>query len=81
MSVLDDVAAERQRQIGAGFDALHDDAHERHEIICHPTWGAMARVEKALRSGDRLDLIQAAAMIVAEVERLDRAAVAAPRRD
>lgn len=32
MSVLDDVAAERQRQIDSGFDALHDDAHERHEM-------------------------------------------------
>ena len=89
MSVLDEVAAERQRQIGKGYDAAHDDRHDDGML-----GGAAGLI--ALGSPDYIDdynsapdvahhvfgkysddrrrqLIISAAMIVAEIERLDRA--------
>ncbi len=77
------IRVERQKQIAAGYDAAHDDLHAHREIISAP-WGALCRLEEAFGSNfavpgycespyrDRL--IQVAAMIVAEIERVDRAA-------
>lgn len=108
-SVYDEIAAERLRQVGKGYDAAHDDGHVKGEIV-------MAAISFALRAtrdnGDtpifagigfaplraernfgwigagglfwpwvepfpweddrRTRLIKAGALIVAEIERLDR---------
>lgn len=98
MSVIEEIAAERKRQVEAeGFDATHDDQHSNGEIsdaaLCYGNevrWRRMfgKTVEKSLIQGppaawpwarewwkpknDRRDLIRAAALIVAEIERLDR---------
>lgn len=75
-----DVANERKRQIDAGYDDAHDDAHSQGQIIREP-WGALGRLNAASRAIVRADfpvetlrnlLVQSAAMIVAEIERLDR---------
>ena len=75
---IEDVMAERQRQIGKGYDSAHDDNHVAGDII-NSSWGALARIYAAQdrgMSGDvngyRKYLVQAAAQIVAEIERIDR---------
>lgn len=94
--VIQEIAAERARQMGAeGWDIKHDDEHDRGEL-------AYAAACYAFVAGDqgrgepsewraplvywpwdqswwkpkdaRRNLIRAAALIVAEIERLDRAA-------
>jgi len=72
--------AERQNQIGLGRDPAHDDSHERGELIWMP-WGALNRLVRATQirrdgplSEYRRRLVQAGALILAELERLDRAA-------
>jgi len=106
MSALDDIAAERRRQIEVeGWTPEHDDRHERGEMlraaICYAT-NAIVRatllaegkpasfVDKASRSAGvpaswpwdhgwwkptdaRRNLVKAGALILAEIERLDRA--------
>ncbi|CAM3520105.1 hypothetical protein G6L26_007630 [Agrobacterium radiobacter] len=81
--VMASIAEERKRQIAKGYDASHDDAHNTYEII-DSSWGAAARISVARSfrdqhniSGYKAALIQAAAQIVAEIERLDRAAAPA----
>jgi hypothetical protein len=81
--VFREIADERNRQAAKGFDAVHDDAHQHRQIIYARHWGALDRLEEA--NGRcfgfpeyRGDLIKVLAMIVAEVERLDRAALAQP---
>jgi hypothetical protein len=112
VTVLDEIAAERQKQITKGYDAAHDDTHDRGEL-------RLAAASYALRAGKHGDqplyasvgrhplraernfgwiglgglvwpfeeeftcdatprerLIAAAALIVAEIERLDRLALA-----
>lgn len=81
--MLDEIAAERRRQIAKGYDAAHDDAHKDGAIL-HADWGAQARLDDAIDATpdddntgnpvlERRKLIEAAALIVAEIERLDRA--------
>ena len=92
MSVIDEIAAERKRQVeGEGFASTHDDRHRNDEMVkaavCYAlgmtyefgNWGASLWP----RSWDlrwwkpttrRRDLIKAGALIVAEIERLDRLA-------
>jgi hypothetical protein len=96
MSVIDEIAAERKRQIEQeGWTHQHDDEHDSGEL-------AAAGAAYAINAADRLhpqsqgdgnneqpmfwpwspewwkprnprrDLIRAAALIVAEIERLDR---------
>lgn len=70
------ILAERERQISKGYDAAHDDQHVHREIICAPHWGVFDRILLWSDKGDegyRRSLIEAAAMIVAEIERVDRA--------
>lgn len=101
MSVLDEIAAERRRQIEVeGFTPDHDAYHANGEIAraaaCYAwlagiPWDRSVRIADVLcaREGTpqwpwepswwkpkdrRRDLIRAAALIVAEIERLDRAA-------
>lgn len=77
--IMQEIEAERRRQIAKGYDAAHDDNHDGGEIILAQRWGAMARLGDAAcmitySTNGRAMLIETAAMIVAEVERIDRAA-------
>ena len=70
-AALADVAAERRRQVDVAGWVRHDDAHSD---------GALARaagcyaLHAGLESSRRRDLVKAGALILAEIERLDRAA-------
>ncbi len=82
-SAFQAIADERLRQIGKGYDAAHDDRHVAGEIIS-ATWGASARLwdaQECAVSGDiagyKKYLVQAAAQIVAEYGRVERAAAPA----
>ena len=99
MSVLDEIAAERRRQIEVeGWGPEHDDEHDEGEMAfaaaCYAISGGVPENQRG--KSDRLiaaiqfvwptqwewkwwkpkdrrrDLIRAAALIVAEIERLDR---------
>lgn len=104
MSAIEDIAAERQRQISAeGWTPEHDDSHEGGQLAraaaCYAIgdthasrgWGdewhsggsSSARIklwpwdrEWWKPSSRRRDLVKAAALIVAEIDRLDRAKAA-----
>jgi hypothetical protein len=75
-TVLDEIGAERAHQIAKGFTADHDDGHAGELLYAHP-WGAEARLDRALVATSstlrRRLLVEAAALIVAEIERHDRA--------
>ena len=92
--VLDDIAAERQRQCLKGYDAAHDDKHNDGEIALGAALYAIPyempgmEQDNFIRLHMMLDLsydwslkpepdhrkrlVKAAAMLVAEIERLDR---------
>jgi hypothetical protein len=74
--VLDDIAAKRAHQVAKGWTAAHDDTHDAGELL-YASWGAEERLDLALKatsSAERRDLlVDAAALIVAEIERHDRA--------
>lgn len=98
MNVLEEVAAERRRQVEVeGWTPGHDDEHARGELAiaaicyadpdpyrCPVPKGGRECDHKPRRwpwsrdwwkpKGRRRDLIRAIALLVAEVERLDRAA-------
>jgi len=92
LSVVDEIAQERRRQIEAeGFNAEHDAQHGPGELAlagaCYALWDfpvlEVNRIAKELwpwadrwwkPKSVRHDLIRAAALIVAEIERLDRGA-------
>lgn len=84
--VIAEVAAERERQKQAlGWTAEHDDTHADGEILEAAVafvWGALGVDHDPVWKSDRPDrtprqkLIRAAALIVAEIERLDRASTA-----
>lgn len=106
MSVIDEIAAERRRQVEAeGWTAEHDDSHNLGELASaagvYAFGAAVDDAERGVmddfgRSGTphrvhrlwpwapewfkptsrRRDLIKAAALIVAEIERLDRLSAA-----
>lgn len=77
MSVIDEIGAERHYQQIRGFTVEHDDQHTDGSLIHvasdilaqrYDRWGIMRK-----NSGDRRrQLIIAAALIAAEVQRLDR---------
>jgi len=95
MAVIDEIAAERRRQVEAeGCTPAHDDQHRNGEMAaaaaCYalpgiPLRDRIANVPKAWPwsrewwkpKDRRRDLIRAAALLVAEIERLDRATAAA----
>lgn len=93
--ILSEIAAERGRQIAKGYDAAHDDQHTDGELATAAGLIALSDYDLIVDDGpadtlaavvlDRHDdererLIIAAAMIVAEIERLDRAStLAAPK--
>ncbi|RWF44250.1 MAG: hypothetical protein EOS65_02420 [Mesorhizobium sp.] len=92
---LDDIAAERQRQISAeGWTVEHDDEHDQGEMAlaaaCYAYEATRTEHQRSLDDGfappmwpwaerwwkpttRRRDLVKAGALIVAEIERLDRA--------
>jgi hypothetical protein len=100
MTILEEVAAERRRQIAEGYDAAHDDRHKDgsiaraagayalHEqsalvLLGPPSRPYRSRMVSAVwwwpwnqesyqPGAPRERLIKAAALIVAEIERLDR---------
>jgi hypothetical protein len=96
MSAIDDIAAERKRQIEVeGWMPAHDDGHHRGQMaeaaacyalgttrVRNVSFGSRERSiglwPWALKwwkpSERRRDLVKAGALIVAEIERLDRAA-------
>lgn len=102
MSVIEEIAAERQRQIKAeGWTSVHDDTHTGGELpraAAAYAWHAsrefvdrlsyyhIANIPKMWPwsiswwkpKNPRRDLIRAAALLVAEIERLDRAAKEPP---
>lgn len=88
MSALDDIAAERRRQIEVeGWAPEHDDAHTDGHLTdaaaCYALGPDQMRAVWYLWPWDRhwwkpttrrRDLVKAGALIVAEIERLDRKA-------
>ena len=75
-----DVLAERQLQIAKGWTPEHDDGHDNAELITS-SWGAIERLKQAdsligfsgpRRQKARERLVEAAAQVIAEIERLDR---------
>lgn len=78
MSALDDVAAERIRQIEEkGYDAEHDDA-EGQTLAAKASRYASPSVDDVSRVR-RLDLVKAGALVVAEIDRMDRARAGVPQ--
>lgn len=103
MAIIEEIAAERKRQIEAeGWSVEHDDEHANGEIAeaaaCYALGTALDQAERATMeefgppatphrlmtlwpwsakwwkpTNRRRDLIKAGALIVAEIERLDRA--------
>ena len=82
-----DVLAERSRQVEKGFDAEHDDDHDGGELAWNATLVVGAVDDVTLPDVSRLDdwgiigkwcgkprrlLVIAAALLIAEIERLDR---------
>lgn len=82
MSVIEEIAAERRRQVEReGWTPEHDDQHNEGGLsraaACYATSskGGWPWSDADWKPKDRRrDLIRAAALIVAEIERLDRAA-------
>ena len=74
LTVLEEIAKERKRQVeDKGWTREHDDDHDAGELLT-AGWGALARIHAPTRRS----LIEAGALIVAEIERLDRAATRVP---
>lgn len=87
MTPIEEIAAERRRQTEAeGYDAAHDDAHVNGDIAKAAAAYAAASVRSAVGAqlwpwridefkpkNGRDSLIKAAALCLAEIERLDRA--------
>ena len=84
---IDDVVAERQRQIdGEGWTVAHDDQHNNGELAkaaaAYASYGASFTVPNGLwpwsnewwkpTGSKRRALVKAGALILAEIERLDR---------
>jgi len=89
--VLMEVATERAKQISKGFDASQDDRYTENELVKAANVYALNvtgddaaigwlpwpwDVEAFRPEGRRADLIKAAALLVAEIERMDRAVAA-----
>jgi hypothetical protein len=82
MLVIDEIAAERHRQIeDEGWTPDHDDGHDRGELAMAAACYCVPEIQEAMwpwefkwwkRKDYRRNLIRAAALIVAEIERLDR---------
>lgn len=85
---LEDIAAERRRQIEAeGWTPEHDDEHQAGQLADAAACYALYNFPRVIRTrfwpwaqewwkpkDFRRDLVKAGALIVAEIERMDRAA-------
>jgi len=79
MSVLDEIAAERRRQIEKGYTAEHDDQHVDGELADaaaayatgYAGWWPWS-LDTWKPADSRRQLIIAAAFLMAEIERIDR---------
>lgn len=86
--ILDEIGVERRRQIDdEDWSTEHDDLHDEGELAqaggcyalsaagferaCHAYWPWLDSEPNT--KGSRRDLVRAAALIVAEIERIDRA--------
>jgi len=72
--VLEDIAAERERQVAKGWTPEHDDAHGASHLIRH-AWDRAASARNALmtdREAARAEIVKSAALLVAAAEALDR---------
>ncbi|WP_142847267.1 hypothetical protein [Telmatospirillum sp. J64-1] len=97
MTVIDEIAAERRRQIDVeGWTLQHDDKYDAGQLVAAACTYALEATFDGPRAprwydmlwpwpltwwkpkNKRRDLIRAAALIVAEIERLDRAALPSP---
>lgn len=90
---LDDIAAERRRQIEVeGWTPAHDDEHVAGQMADAASCYALYNYPRVIRTrfwpwdaewwkpkDFRRDLVKAGALIVAEIERLDRAANSIPK--
>lgn len=76
--VLRDIAVERERQVAKGWTPKHDDTHHTQTLVrlafsrTHQGWSTS-------RGHSRKGLVEAAAILVAAVEAMDRAASTPPR--
>lgn len=93
MSVIDEIVAERSRQVTSeGWTPEHDDANTNHEMAraaaCYAigdvrvaaffkVWPERWDVKWWKPTDHRRNLVKAGALIVAEIERLDRASAKA----
>lgn len=74
-SAIESIAAERARQIEKGWTPEHDDEHSTNHLVNRAiTYAHAGRYEAHLeRDLLRDQLVKAAALLVAAIERLDRA--------
>jgi hypothetical protein len=86
--VLAEIAAERRRQVEKGWTPDHDDQHGQAEIIRAEEWGVESRVDDALDALAERDILRyrhllltATALLVAEIERIDRQAARSAGED
>lgn len=92
LRVLNEIKTEREKQRGKGFDSSHDDRYTDNELpqaaIAYALNAALPQahvdcpffwpwaVQCFKPEGRRADMIKAAALLVAEIERMDRAIAA-----
>ena len=76
--IVERLLAERANQVARGYDAHHDDEHTKGEIVFDAKWGALSRLKHLDCNPNgavevyKQHLLEAAAMIVSELERLER---------
>lgn len=72
--VLQDVAAERRRQMELGWTPEHDDAHHVSHLVNLAESRTMNYLDDGYDRPDRQKLLEGVALLVAAVEKLDREA-------
>jgi len=85
MTAIQDISDERERQLAKGWDAKHDDLHGNSELAIVAASVALHRTNHELDplpydwgitykhdNDRRRQLLIAAALLVAEIERIDR---------
>lgn len=92
-AVLNEITRERGKQVGKGYDASSDDAHTANQLtdaaiaycsaaVGLPDCATMLywpwQADAFKPAGQRANLVKAAALLVAEIERMDRAIAAKP---
>ena len=70
--VLTDIATERERQVTLGWTRDHDDRHNVHELVRLADRQAHKTGTAAIGIYSRERLVEAAALLVAAVEGMDR---------